>query len=101
MFNTIVRFSTNPLDGREPNTNALGGDFNALMNTLTDSVWGIALMVVVVIWIVAAAYFGVKQRSNPSQAGTAKGWLLAASTALVLVAGASIFIGGLLSVASV
>src|SRR5664279_379335 len=99
MFNLITS-SNNPLDGRNPDTGALGGDFNHMIATLTDSVWGIALVVVVVAWIVAAAAFGVKQRNNPGQAGGAKLWLLGASVALILVAAANVIVGGLLNVTS-
>lgn len=97
---TLIPLTDNPLDGRSPDTGALGGDFNTLINQLTDSVWGIALIVVVVAWIIAAAVFGVKQRNNPGQAGGAKAGLVVASAALVLVAAANIFVGGLLNVAS-
>jgi hypothetical protein len=96
----LITSSNNPLDGRNPDTGALGGSFNHLIGTLTDSVWGIALIGVIVAWIVAAAYFGVKQRNNPGQAGGAKTWLISASVALILVAAANVIVGGLLNVAS-
>lgn len=101
MFTKLyVAASTNPLDGRSPNTSVFGGNFNALLNRLFDGAWGIALLVTILAWIVAAAYLAVKSRNNPGQAGSAKGWLLAASAALILVAGASYFVGAAVQVAS-
>ncbi|MGC4174337.1 hypothetical protein [Demequina sp.] len=62
---SIFKFDgDNPFDGIHPDAGVLGGAFNTKAGVILAAVWGVAFLIVAVMWIIALVKYGTASREG-------------------------------------